>query len=317
MTKYIEDLKRELNKQHLREQDINDIIQDHEEMIQNAINEGLSEEEMLKRFGNPKDLAEELASFSSKEVEPLIIPNDFRLWKKFSLTEGELSMKISLVDEDVKMVLSKNNELSVYYSGKEDISNYHCSLDNISFILEAPKAKGFLFSKPSHQNINFIIEIPANQLISSLNLSAVSSDIHLNYLKTKILVVSATSGDVLIENGQFGETKWNIVSGDITSRDNLFENLFSSQVSGDLVFNKTNVSKLLKLNTVSGDIMIDDVHCDECYLQTVSGDLNGKEFYPNSISLKSVSGDMTIKNNQHTDISVKKSSVSGEINIQH
>lgn len=317
MTKYIEDLKNELNKHHLREQDIEDIIQDHKEMIQNAMNEGLSEEEMLKRFGNPKELAEELASFSSKEVEPLIIPGNYQIWKKFSMNDGDISLKISLIDEDIKVAASKNNELSVYYSGKEDISKYNCSFENLSFILEAPKAKGFLFSKPSHQDISFIIEIPVNQIIASLNLNAVSSDIQLNFMKAKSLVISTTSGDVLVDNCQFGETKWNTVSGDITSRDVSFENLISSQVSGDLVFNKAKITQLFKLNTVSGDITIEDVHCDECHLQTVSGDLNGKEFYPNSITLKSVSGDMMIKNSQHTDITIKKSSVSGEINIQN
>jgi DUF4097 and DUF4098 domain-containing protein YvlB len=80
---------------------------------------------------------------------------------------------------------------------------------------------------------------------------------------------------------------------------------------------KVYVGKEMKLNTVSGDIRIEDSLCQDCALHSVSGDITGMEFYPSRVSLKSVSGDITIKNKNHTDIEiVSKSTLTGDIHIQ-
>ncbi len=72
------------------------------------------------------------------------------------------------------------------------------------------------------------------------------------------------------------------------------------------------------MNTVSGDIEIENSTCSEATLKTVSGDLEGKEFYPEVLSLKSVSGDININNKDKSkEIIIKTSrSVSGEITIR-
>ena len=46
MKKYLEDLKQELLKKKLTNKEIEEILTDHEEMIQNAMDEGLSEDEI-------------------------------------------------------------------------------------------------------------------------------------------------------------------------------------------------------------------------------------------------------------------------------
>ena len=315
MKKFLEDLKKELNNRHLQEQDINEILQDHEEMYQNAMLEGLSEEEILKRFGNPKDLAEQLASFSSKESEPYTLPNGYKLWNSYSSFDKNMSFKVSLVDEDLKIVANDSDELKIYYQGNEDISKYSLNCDNHSFSLEAPKKHGFLFTKSHLEDMSFIIELPRTLLMKSINLTVVSSDIEIQGIKTMTSFITTTSGDVAINNCNLGDSKWNTVSGDIAITDIRAEQINSSQVSGDLSIKNSFVSKYLKMNTVSGDIELNDVVCQECSFQTVNGDLNATEFYPEKISYKSVSGDMNIHNKNKNPILITKNSLSGDINI--
>ena len=316
MKKFLEDLKIELTKQHLCEKDIEEIIADHEEMIENAIAEGLNEEEMLKRFGNPQALAEELASFSSKSFEPSAIPDDYKFWKSIPLFENKLSIKVSLVYEDIKIYPSSNEDIRVYYKGSADISKYKITCDKNLFIIEAPKYKGFLFTKASHDNLDLIIELPTNILIESLLLNVVSSDVTLQNMDCQSTTLSTTSGDISLTNCKLGETKWNTVSGDIDAIDTKIKNLISSQVTGDIDLKKVYIASDLKLNTVSGDVHLEDVISNESYFHSVSGDLIGNEFYPSSIIFKSVSGDVTIHNKNNTTINVTKSSVSGDINIR-
>ena len=317
MKKFLEDLKNELIKQHMLEQDINDIISDHEEMIQNAINEGLTEEEMKKRFGNPEELAKELASFSSRQAETFDIPEDYQLWKSFSLMDTDLRIKIALVSEDIQVSTSSDNQIHVYYKGKADINKYYCDLKQDEFILEAPKLSGFIFMKSNQHDIDFILEFPTSAHITNFSFNSVSSDFNYVNLNSDIFTLSTTSGDVTLKNAKLKETKWNTVSGDLFVSYIKVNSLISSQVSGDLHMKNVYVAQNMKLNTVSGDIHIEESVSQECLLHSVSGDINGREFYPSRISLKSINGDITIKNKNHTDIEViSKSSVSGEINIQ-
>jgi len=58
MKKYLEDLRQELVKQKLTNKEIEEIMADHEEMIRTAMEEGLSEEEIKAKFGQPKQVAE-------------------------------------------------------------------------------------------------------------------------------------------------------------------------------------------------------------------------------------------------------------------
>lgn len=317
MKKFLEDLKNELIKQHMLEKDINEIIADHEEMIQNATLEGLSEEEMKKRFGDPVSLAKELASFSTHEAEPFNIPEGYHAWKNFSTLSDEIKIKISLVAEDISIVHSQDNQIHVHYSGKGDISKYTCIFKDNELVIEAPKMTGFIFMKSKNDDIQLILEIPNSIVITHFQINIVSGDVYYANLNANTLMLSTTSGDVTMLNAKINSSKWNTVSGDLMITDVKIENLNSSQVSGDMHMKNVYVGQEMKLNTVSGDIKIEESVCQDCALHSVNGDIDAVEFYPSRISLKSVSGDISIKNKNHTDIEIiSKSTVSGDIHIQ-
>ena len=318
MKKFLEDLKNELQKRHLSSKDIDEILADHEEMIQQALSQGLSEEELNSRFGDPVALADELSDGGDRIEAEQSKYDNYQLYKTYLVKSDELNVESSLVSENVTYQASDDDSIKVYYKGKAKIDDYDIAYQGNTFRIAAPKKIGFLFMRNISDDMNFIVEVPKNVVMESFTLKGVSSDAKVFNLDTKEFVLSTTSGDVTFENVKLGKTKWNTVSGDIHMKQSSMEQLTSSQVSGDLFVDDVKVSGNVRFSTVSGDIKINNSSCKLCELSTVSGDLKGLEFYPESISSKSVSGDLVIHNQLDKKIdNIKTNSLSGKVVIKH
>jgi len=321
MKKFLEDLKKELQKRNLSSEDIEEILADHEEMIQSALAQGLSEEELNSRFGDPVSLADELADTSGERVEAKQAKYDnYQLYKTFTVKSATFDIDSSLVSENITYQASEDDSLRVYYQGKANIQDYEISFDDNVFKIAAPKKIGFLFMRSYTDEMNFIVEVPKTSIIKNFSLKGVSSNLKVLNLASKDFTLSTTSGDVTLTNVKLDVAKWNTVSGDMHVSNSQIETLASSQVSGDLFMNHVDFLGNIRLNTVSGDVKIENSSGGKtCEFSSVSGDLKGTEFYPEKLSLKSVSGDVTIHNTSDDKKidDVKSKSVSGKVVIKN
>lgn len=318
MKKFLEDLKKELQKRNLNSKDIDEILADHEEMIQTALSQGLSEEELNTRFGDPVSLADELSDSGERVEATQSKYDDYQLYKTYLVKSDELNVESSLVSENITYQASDDESIKVYFKGKSKIDDYEISYQGNVLKIAAPKKIGFLFMRNLTDDMSFIVELPKTVAIQSFSLKGVSSDAKVLNLDVKDLVVSTTSGDITLENLKLGTTKWNTVSGDIKVSQSQLELLASSQVSGDLFMDHVEVLGNVRLNTVSGDVKFENSSCKICELSSVSGDLKGTEFYPEKLSLKSVSGDIVLNNQSDKKVDIiKSSSVSGKVVIKN
>lgn len=315
MKTFLNDLKNELIKNKVDMEEIAEIIHDHEEMIATAMEEGLTEEEIPARFGDPKILARELAEQSriqSKRIEK----DGYTLYKSFTPEEQTLNVFIQMVAEDVVIQPSEDDDIHVYYQGKGHIDRYEISYSKDTLKLQAPKTLGLLFMRSSSDDIDFLIEIPKRLQIEEVKQHGVSSDVRYQNLDANKLIINTTSGDLSIQTAHFQYVKVNTVSGDLVFEDVKIGEFEASQVSGDLKIERAKIEGNIHSSTVSGDIEINDTEANEAEFSAVSGDVNGKEFYPKTIKFKSVSGDMNLTNKESREIKViKNSSLSGSINI--
>lgn len=323
MKKFLEDLKKELRKKNMKNEEINDIIADHEEMIQNALDEGLNETEIIEKFGNPKNLAEELADFSAKKNSEddrvgSEDEQDYRLWKSFEVNDDLFNAEISLTEEDIAFRLSKDDKINILFNGKLHEDRYVLTFDDALLLFKSTKRFDLGFFIRKSENTNFIFEIPERLIADEFKFHSVSADIDISGIRANNLQISTTSGDMQITNVKFGDVKWHTVNGDIDVKNAEIKSLNASQVSGDVQFTNVTIAGAFHINTVSGDLSLIDSSCDELDLHTVSGDLDGREFYPKKVTLKAVSGDISITNKEKTPIEIlKKSSVSGDISINN
>ena len=73
MKKFLKELEMELKMLKMNNKDIDEILEDHKEMIDAAIDEGLNETEIEEKFGNPKNVAKELSKDTKESKKSVVI----------------------------------------------------------------------------------------------------------------------------------------------------------------------------------------------------------------------------------------------------
>ncbi len=316
MKKYLEDLRKELVKQKLTEKEIDEIMADHEEMINTGIDEGLTEDEIKEKFGQPSQLAKELAEDEDQEPAEQEDNDGFELLNSFDVDSATISVNVNLLSEDITYQIGSDSKIKVFYKGNGKVEKYDVSYEKNNFKLLAPKRSGYTFSTRNANGFDFLVELPKNIIIDVLKHVTLSSDSTLLNLEVQQLDINTTSGDLEIDNCKIDKFILHSVSGDAACEDSTFEDVVLSQVSGDFVMEKCTINGDFKGHTVSGDVELKDVSCDNFEMSAVSGDVEGENFYPKKVIFKSISGDLNIKNKEKRYIEiVKKSTLSGDINI--
>jgi hypothetical protein len=313
---YLDALRRELERRHLKQNDIEEILADHAEMIQTAISEGLTEDQIKAKFGDPARVADDLSDFSEHQDATQASTTGSFVWKSFTILESEIAILVNLVSEDVVYQITEESELKIMATEKAKLDDYVAEYAHGQLTIKAPKERGFVFLRRDRIEPSFIISLPKQLAIAKIHHTSVNSDIHFINVRADYVELHTTNGDVDIDSSAFQKTKWHTVNGDIFVHHATLNSLHSVSVSGDVRFTDVRIATDLRFDTVSGDIELIKTECIDAELSSVSGDLSGKDFYPKRVSLKSVSGDIVIKNSKQTDIEVvRRSSVSGNIQI--
>lgn len=329
MKKFLKDLERELKTLRISNEDIAEILEDHKEMIEEATNEGLDEKQIEEKFGNPKIVAKDIfddtqnmdnkVEINFDKVDSCVKENTnkYDLIKGFPVISKEISIEIGLVSDDLSITTYDGESIQVYQRDIRDLKEYEISFENDILTLKKKKSviKFFAFSR---NNARFLVLVPENVGISNFNYKTVSGDADLNGISSKDYKIKTTSGDLEITNLKSDDIKISTVSGDLKIARMEAASFEISLVSGDLEIKKAKVDGTMYFHSVSGDINLEEIECNEATLKTVSGDMNGTEFYPNQILLKSVSGDIEIINSDKSReiVVIAKKTVSGEINFR-
>ena len=317
MKKFLDDLRTELKKLNFSKEEIEEIISDHQEMIESAQEQGVTDEELHSKFGDPEKLAQDLkentATYTVEEGGTKV--EDYTLFKAFPVSNKAFDVVIGLVSEDVRYEIHDQDTIEVHYKKIDDIDEYLIDFDGSTFTLKREhKTNKFSFSKESGK---FVVRVPEGIQSQSFAVKTVSADGKFEGIASETLEIKATSGDMKLNGAVAKVAKFTTVSGDVHVKNGTFDSFDVSMVSGDTSLQDVAISGDLGANTVSGDLKLENVKCANFTLKTVSGDCKGNEFYPQTVSLGSVSGDIKIENEVNTEIKVlKQKSLSGKVKIR-
>jgi DUF4097 and DUF4098 domain-containing protein YvlB len=325
MKKFLEDLEVELKKRKMSKEEIKEILEDHKEMIENAKEDGLSEDELAKKFGDPSIVAEELSkdvTHQSKEIKFEQKLNEkhlegFELFKTFQVLDSVKNVVLNLISEDLVYFTHESDTIELFVKGDFKEDEYVIEVKDDTFHL-AHKKSNFKIRFNRQNNLEFGLKMPMNKL-NEFDLKVVSGDVELDGVDAKSITLKTTSGDLELFNLNADESiKFSGVSGDIEIENFKARSINVSVVSGDMEMAQVSVDEEININVVSGDVEAHEVHAKDITFNSVSGDFEGKEVYCDTISFKSVSGDLNIKNdNKDHNILVKsKKSLSGEVTIK-
>lgn len=323
MKKFLKDLEKELKKLNMSKKDIEEILEDHKQMLEDATNEGLTDDQIVEKFGDPEKLAKDLleeTKGTEVNMEEYVAKNEANVIEGYSLfkvfeVDTLNEVEIKLVSEDVKIYPYDGDKLEVHYKKIKDLDIYDASLENGVFTLKRNSGKS-LFSIRKESG-KFIVRYPKTSKLESYNVNLVSGDLKAKGIDTRTLSLKTTSGDGVFEGLVSGETDINTVSGDFKIDNAHLGRAKLSAVSGDFVCKNVVINGNADLNTVSGDFEFFNSSAKEVDFRSVSGDLDAKEFYIERIDLKSVSGDVKIQNNDSSKPIVvgRKKTLSGDVKI--
>lgn len=327
MKNYLKDLEKELKKLKISDTEIKEIISDHLEMLEEAKSDGITDEELANKFGNPETVANQIYkdNFETQfntEADSVVgtgALKGYELFKAFPVDSELNKLSISLISEDFLYIPYEGSSIEVYAKDLRKPEEYQLSLVDGEFLLKRVSRMGFKIGFGSSKTPDFGIKVPMGLIIDEFNYSSVSGDASLDKVVAKKANLKTTSGDFEISNLQVeGELKLTTVSGDFEGSAISANELDISLVSGDVEFNQVEVNKDVNINTVSGDVEIKGFTCDHINFRSVSGDFEGVETYPESVSLKSVSGDFEIVNKTHDKeiVVTSNKTLSGDVSIR-
>ena len=260
MKDYLDELRRLLEERDYA--DIDDTMSYFEEMINDRIDSGESEEEIFEEMASPLEVAEELC-------------RDIPEGKKKESDKGRkvyYEAEIRSIDIDVA-----SYDVRIYPAeGKDCILEYDTSR--------------FLDLDVSFDGRE--LEISQNKVFSSLfNLGRSESgviDLRIPMDTVRECEIGTYSGDIAVYDMNLREAEIKTVSGDLELKNLYAEELEMSTVSGDVSAVQVQ-SREINAETVSGEISLEYVLTDEIDISTVSGDVDlliegAKEEYDIDIS---------------------------------
>ena len=284
MKKYLKDLEAELKKLKISKEDIAEILEDHKEMLNEATAEGVSDDEIALKFGDPEKLAKELykdvlAEKMTKKIEPVFGTEnlkDYELINSFPTIEDLKSVNISLISEDLIYFPHEGESIEVYVIGKYREEDYTINFKEGTFNLLKSKrgSSGIFFSKKTP---DFGVRVPTGQL-EQFKLNLISGDAELDEINANTMKLKTVSGDIEATNlTSSNNIEVSVVSGDVELQSVVAQGLEMTMVSGDLELRQANFDESIYVNTVSGDVECKDVKVSEIQFKTVSGDFEGEE----------------------------------------
>lgn len=328
MKNYLKNLEKELKKLKISDKEIQEIINDHLEMLEEAKQDGVSDEELEQKFGTPDSVASQIFkdNFESKfneDVDSVVGTEelkDYELFKAFPVNQDLSKFSVSLISEDFMFLPYDGASIEVFALKLKKPENYEISLENNEFVLKRLSSKGFKLNVfGSESTPDFGIRVPMELNIEEFVLKTISGDSVLDKVNATSINVKTTSGDLEASNlSAVKGIRLTAVSGDFEVSGLKCETLDLSVVSGDLELEQATIQKGFEINTVSGDVECKTLTCEHLGLRTVSGDFEGEEVYPESISIKSVSGDIEISNTNHDKeiVVTSKKTLSGDVVIR-
>ena len=307
---------------HLPGQERSRVLEYYEEMIDDRIESGMTEEDAVAALGSIEEILKEAAPEAlnaarshSEEATPerggkcilLREPIDTLIANSACAELHILSQKLpDGVTARVDYNLSENEECL-------------CSLEGgrLEVRYKSIKQRGFSL-RNLFTSFNASIAITLNDpALARGEISASSGSIDLTELVfTDSLDVGTASGDldahdIAVRNN----CKLHAASGDITGHNlTCGEVLEISTASGDIEVNSSKAGRFI-VGTASGDSKLGSIECDALEAHSASGDAELHRIKSGSISLGSASGDITLADSECSG-TIEAGSTSGDVELR-
>ena len=265
MNKFLKDLEKELQRLNVSPKEIKEILEDHKEMMEAAKEEGLNEDELRLKFGEPSKVATEiysdLNSLSSEinldEVESIVNYDldKYTFVETFTAISDIKEFEISLVNDNFIMTYYEGESIQVYQKNIKELDKYEIGFSSNKFTLKRKSNKKLFGNIYTNNNgAGFLVLFPKELKAEGFKYNTISGDFELNGLTVDKFNHKSTNGDIEISNVNLGEAKFSLVNGDIEMNGFKAISFDISLVNGDVELQNGILENNLYINSVSGDV---------------------------------------------------------------
>ena len=253
LEKYFEELRKELETRNAK--DSQEILSYFEEIVNDHLDNGESEESIIASLGSVEQLAD---SICEKQTTNEIIPHEQHLERRTFSGISKINIDVKAYDVTIEITDEENGWLE--YNSSDDIY-LDVNISNNKISIEEEDSSTIVntfFAK-----------------IFSLRGRGFQGYLHIYCPKDKMfdLCINTVSGDVKVKDVKCDEIEFESVSGDMKLQDVFSRDLNIDTVSGDFNSQKITIIDTFKAQSVSGDFNINNLKCDEITIETVSGDV--------------------------------------------
>ena len=300
LNNYLERLNKVLSV--LEPEERNNIMDFVEEMINDRIEIGQSEQEILESLGEPEEFAK---NFIGNEEFKKIENKATQLIDKHLEFENVQKLDIESISYSYVIQSTTGNKLTVDYEDSAD-SSLNITMRNGTLSIEQDPMNQFdfsnMFRKWSERKNIFSSSTVTISIPESYNCS-----LDIENVSGKIEINGIASGKTYIEN----------VSGKITITNTFVEKLDCETVSGAIDISQFSSASTIDIESVSGSIKLQDINCDHITIESVSGSVNASilgNYEDYNIEIEGLFNNKTIDNNGHKSLNIE--TVSGSINYK-
>ena len=308
MQTFLNALKNKLLLSGFTQNEVDAIVVDYQEMIDQAIKQGLKEEAIEDTFGSVEQIVIEIKQNSTKkaveDIGQLISRYDKKLIQ---------NIDVDLVNEDVKVMTHEEAYFKLTYDGILDHNFVSVNVFNETLVIKNNKKYQGL--KKERHKLSFYLYIPKDVRLNQVAVGSINGELNLQQITGNQLKVYNVNGLSKLSHNEFLDIKFDGVNAKCFIVNNFSDALNAKTVSGNLEINENDTTETLSVTTVSAKIDIQHTMIQHLKVNTVSGHIHCKEVYPEKLNFNTISGNIIFDNNDKTKelIIDNKRSISGKV----
>lgn len=296
--KFIDELKYKLN--YLSEEEISKVVTYYSEIIDDKIEDGMTEEDAVLSLGSMDEIEEIIRTEAGNYKKE----NNFQGERKRYICKNDVKL-IHVNDKNTSIEINPTSENKIYIEYYEDKYSEYDILENEDTVLIKKIAYprfmffgGFLMN--SFTNTRMVINIPLKAMVKKLDISTTNGYINCIDLNVPRIELESSNGRMNIKNIE------------------ALKGIKMHTTNGGLNITNLKSGNMIECNTTNGAIVLQDVGtADDIELKTTNGAVKINSVASKNLTVKTSNGSIKfdgVEVNESIDLKSTNSAIRGSIN---
>ncbi len=336
----------------LSKDDVARVLEYYGEMIDERVEDGMSESEAVAALGSVDAIAAQIMKDIPRERNTLpehygqraAAGSERAANETYTVEEPFNSLDVRLIAADVRILNARDGETRIETSGDESVGETVEVRDGVlTVVQEAPRRQNVKFGGILTGILDGIFcgggrvtVFLSDRQWDSVRISTKSGDVEAQDFRARTVKIStksgdvdarhldvaerveteSLSGDVRLETMQAGEIAVRSISGDLELDGLCARSVSAGTTSGDVEIGDTVVDGMLNAETTSGDVELERSDARELRLVSTSGDVDGTLLSPKEFFAHSTTGDVSVPESRNGAGRCDVRTVSGDVSIR-